>query len=69
MHEPFIVSIVLPLAHVSNYRGRWVLGGSSPALEVQEQLETRFKYPELHGCGKFYDLEGPVNGVQYPKEE
>ena len=69
MHEPFIVSIVLPLAHVSKYRGIWVLQGSSPALEVQDHLEARFKHPEIHGCGKFHDLEGPVHGMQDLKKE
>ena len=69
MNEPLIMLIVLPLAHVSNYRGPWVLWGSSPALEVQDHLEARFKHPELHGCGKFNDLEGPVHGVRDPKEE
>ena len=38
MHEPLIVLIVLPLSHVSNYRGTWVLRGSSLALEVQEHM-------------------------------
>ena len=32
-------------------------------------MEARFKHPELHGCGKFHCLEGPVHGVQDPKEE
>ena len=69
MHEPLIVLIVLPLAHVSNYRGPWVLRGSPPALEVKDYPEDGFKHPELHGCGKFHDLEGPVYGVQDPKVE
>ena len=69
IHEPLIVLIVLPLAHVSNYRCAWVIRGSSPDLEVQDHLEARFKHPELHGCGKFHDLEGPLHGVQDPKEE
>ena len=60
MHEPIIVLIVLPLAHVSNYRDPWVLRGSSPALEVQDHIYCGFKYTELHGCGKFHDLEGPL---------
>ena len=61
MHETLIVLIVLPLAHVSKYRGPWVLQGSSPALEVQDHVEAGFKHPEIHGCGKFHDLEGPVH--------
>ena len=69
MHEPLIVLLFYPLDHVSNYRGPWVIRGSSTALEVQYHLEARFKHPELHGCGKFHDLEGPVHGVQDPKEE
>ena len=68
MHEPIIVLICLPLDHVSNYRGPWVLQGISQALEVHSHLEDGFKHPELHGCGKFRDLEGPVHGVQDPKE-
>ena len=69
MHEPIIVLIVLPLAHVSNYRGPWVIRGGYPAPEVQDHLEAGFKHLELHGCGKFHDLEGPVHGVQDPKED
>ena len=46
-----------------------MLRGSSPYLEVQDHLEAGFKHHELHGCGKFHDLEGPVHGVRYPKEE
>ena len=67
IHEPLIMLIVLPLDHVSNYRGPWVILKSSTALEVHEHLGDRFKQPELHGCGKFNDLEGPVHGVQDPK--
>ena len=69
MNEPLIVWIVLPLAHVSNYRGPWVLQGSSPSLEVQDHMEPGFKHPGIHGCRKFHDLEGPVHGVRYPQEE
>ena len=42
---------------------------SYPALEVQEHMEAGFKNPDLHGYGKLHDLEGPVYGVRYPKEE
>ena len=69
IHEPLIVLIFLPLDHVSSYRGPWVLRGSSTAFEVKYHLEDGFKTPELHGCGKFHDLEGPMHGVRYPKEE
>ena len=69
MHEPLIVEFVLPLAHVSNCRGPWVLRGSYPAPELQEDMEPGFKYYELHGCGKLHDLEGPEHGVRYPKDE
>ena len=69
MHEPLIVLIVLTLDHVSNYIGIWVLRGISPDLEVQDHLDSGFKHPELYVYGKFHDLEGPVYGVRYPKEE
>ena len=42
---------------------------SSSALGVQDHMEARFKNPELHGCGKFHGLEGPVHGVRDPKED
>ena len=67
MHEPIIVLIAFPLAHVSNYRDTWVLQGSPPDLEVQNHPEAGFKHTKLHGCGKFHDLEGPVHGVRDPK--
>ena len=67
MNEPLIMLIVLPLNHVSNCRGPWVLRGSYPSLEVQDHMEAGFKNPELHGCRRFYELEGTVYGVQDPK--
>ena len=69
MHKPLIVLIFLNMAHVSNYRGPWVLQGSYKTLEVQDHLEAGFKYPEIHGCGKFHDLEGPVHEVRDRKDE
>ena len=39
--------------------GPWVLRGIPPALELQDHLEAGFKHHELHGRGKFNDLEGP----------
>ena len=68
MHEPFILLAILPLDHVSKYRGPCVLQGSSLAIEIQDQLEAGFK-PELYVCGRFHDLEEPMHGVQDPKEE
>ena len=59
IHEPLIVLIVFPLDHVSNYIDPWVIQESSVSLEVQDHMEAGFKHPELHGCGKFHDLEGP----------
>ena len=46
-----------------------MIRGSPPDLEVKDQLEAKLKHNELHGCGKFHDLEGPIHGVRYPKEE
>ena len=63
MHEPLIVLIAFHLDHVPNYRGTWVLRGSPPSFGVQNQPEAGFKHPELHGCGKSHDLEGPMHGV------
>ena len=69
MHKPIIVLIVLPMNHVSNYIGTWVLWGVSQALEVQNHLEAGLKHPKLYGCGGSHYLEGPLHGVQDPKEE
>ena len=63
MHEALVLLILLPVAHVPNYRGPCVLWGISQTLEVQDHLEAGFKHPEIHGCGKFHDLEGPVHGM------
>ena len=60
--------IVLSLVRVSNYRGPWVLQGITSAIEIHNQLEDGIKHPDLHGCRNFHDLEGPVHGVQDPKE-
>ena len=57
------------MARVPNYRGPWVLRRSTSALEVQNKLESGFKYPDLRGCRKFHDLEGPLYGFRDPKEE
>ena len=67
MRENLILLMFLPLDHVSNYRDPWVIRGSSPAFAVQDHMEAGFKHPELHGCGKIYELEGPVHGVRDPK--
>ena len=69
MHENLIMLIAFPLAHVSDYRGLWLLQGIPSALELQKKLEAWLKHPELHRCRKFHDLEGPVHGVGDPKEE
>ena len=67
MHEPLIVLIVFTLDHVSNYRGPWVIRGSSTALEVQDHLEAGLKHTELHGCGKFQTWKGPCMECETPK--
>ena len=46
-----------------------MIRGSPQALDVQDHLEAGSKHPELHGCRKFHDLEGPAHGVRYYKEE
>ena len=67
MHEPLTMLIVLPLSHVSNYRGPCMLLRIPYTLEVHNQLESGFKHPELHRSIKRHDLEGPVHGVLDPK--
>ena len=64
MHEHLYVLIVLPIAHVSGYRGAWTLRGSAAATQVSDQLEAGFKQLEEHGCQKFHDMEGPMPSLR-----
>lgn len=68
-HEPLIVAIVLPIAHVSNYRGPWIAKGTPEAEKLTTELDAGFKYAfnrkhpglsELDGalCGLWEDPEG-----------
>ena len=64
IYKPIILFFVLSLAHVKNFRGPWVQRWSTPDLELHNQLEYISKNPELYGCRKIHDLEGPVHVVQ-----
>jgi hypothetical protein len=43
--EQLIVAIVFPLAHVSNYTGRWVVRGTNVGRYYKHALEEGFKCP------------------------
>ena len=58
--------MLLPPVRPFNGENETVVRGIYPAFELQDHLEARFKHPELHGCGKFHELEGPVYGVRDP---
>jgi hypothetical protein len=60
MHEPLIVMIVLPFAHVPRYHGPWTVGGSFTGIGVVQRLEAGFKDPTIHGTRRFHDLEGTM---------
>jgi hypothetical protein len=60
MHEPLIVLIAFPFAHVPRYHGPWTVGGSFSGDGLVQRLEAGFKDPSIHGAGKFHDLEGAM---------
>ena len=64
MHEPLTVVVVLPLAHVENYRGPWKINGAPGADAFAKQLDTEFQRPS--GCGRreFLDLDEPMPCLQ-----
>ena len=43
-HEPLIGAVFLPLAHVNDYRGPWLVKGSDEAQSLTRELSAGFKY-------------------------
>jgi hypothetical protein len=60
MHEPLTVVLLLPLAHVENYRGPWIVKQTSNAKEFGQQLDSEFGRPRENGRVEFLDLERPM---------
>ena len=60
MFEPLVVAIVLPLTHVPNYRGPWVVRGSLEATRLEERLIRGFVHwtKARHDPKQLHDLEG-----------
>ena len=60
MHEPLPVVVVLPLAHVENYRGPWIVKHRPQTGAFGERLDAEFGRPRDHGRKEFSDLDEPM---------
>jgi hypothetical protein len=60
MHEPLTIIVVLPLAHVENYRGPWVVKHTPQAGDFGQRMDAEFGRPREHGRREFFDLEEPM---------
>ena len=69
MHEPLIISIVFPFAHVPNYRGPWSLKYSPETASLVRLLEAGFKDPAVNGSRKFYDVGGTMPDLWKSEEK
>lgn len=63
MHEPLTIVVILPLAHVENYRGPWIAKLTPQAKQLGEELDAQFKDPCKYGRTKSYDLDSSVFNV------
>ena len=62
-NEPLIVAVVLPLAHVNDYRGPWLVKGSDEAQSLTRELSAGFKYSQDRKTQGIFDVEGPLCGL------
>ena len=71
MHEPLIVAIVLPIVHVPNYRGPWVVHGTPESKSVAERLDRGLNYRSSgrHDPDQLHDMEGDMSGVRQAASE
>ena len=67
-HEPLIVVIVLPLAHVPNHRGPWAAKGTDESQRVQLKLTKGVKFGTKHDTGGLYVVDGVLRPVWKDKE-
>lgn len=71
MHEPLILLLVLPLNHVSRYKGPWVAKGTESAQRLESTINKGSKVwrDSRNGTGQLHDLEGFVPGVWKAEEQ
>ena len=62
-HEPLIVTVVIPLSHVNDYRGPWLVKGYDEAQSLTRELSTGFKYSRDRRPQGPFDVEGPLCGL------
>ena len=63
MHEPLTVVVILPLAHVQNYRGPWSAKYTPQAEQLGKKLSAQFQDPKEYGRTKCHDLESSVSSM------
>ena len=71
MHEPLLISIVLPLSFVPQYRGPWVAKGTPEATKLESacgRIATLWKSRPSHR-EELYDVDGKLPGVWKNAEE
>jgi hypothetical protein len=71
MHEPLLLVIVLPLTHVSNYRGPWLVKSTDAPSALEERLKRCFAAwgESEDDSEELHELEGYVPGLWRSKEE
>jgi hypothetical protein len=71
MHEPLLLIMVLPLTHVPDYRGPWLVKSADAPSALEERLKGGFatwnEYED--DAEKLHELEGYVPGMWRTKEE
>ena len=63
MHEPLTIVVILPLAHVKNYRGPWIAKLTPETRQLGEYLDAQFKNPSEYGRTECHDMESSVFDV------
>ena len=71
MHEPLLVLIVFPFAHIPSFRGPWVLKGTDAAVDVESRLTSGFKLwkAAANDPGRFSELDSAVPQMWQDPEE
>ena len=62
-HEPLIVAIVLPLAHVHAYRGPWMARGSPQANSLAAEHSAGFKHFRDGKPSRLFELGSPLRDL------
>jgi hypothetical protein len=59
-YEPLIVAIVLLLAYVPSYTGRWLVHETHEGEQAEQALQRGFKGKDTNDTGEPHELDGDV---------